>query len=563
MMDPESDVGRPEISHATVAGVPAKPPTSDLSLWQQVARARGTGYVAALAAVALLTAILGLLADLLEVGNLSMLYLIPVLAAATAFGSGPAVLASMAAFLTFNWFFIEPRYTFVVADPAQWLELLLFLLTAVITGQLAAGQRSRARQAERRRRDAMTLYDVVRLMSEPDLEHALKLVAERLRQELKLAGVAIELAEGEDLKACAEVGEANALLCSHAAATIPAQLLSEGMAPTDSHRGAPGRWVRVVPPHPRGSAPPELGDRLLAVPVKVQDRRVGTILLVRTEGGQRFEEAEDRLLSAVSTQLGQAIERARLRREVTNAEILRRTDELKTALLNAVSHDLRTPLASIIASAGSLLQQDVEWNEQERREFAEAIDQEARRLNRLVGNLLDLSRIQGGNLQPEKGWYDLGALVDDVLGGLRPVTAQHRILVEVPEDLPPVLLDCVQIAQVLSNLVENAAKYCPAGTDIEISARLDGEELLVEVADRGPGLPPAELQRLFEPFYQLRGSGVRQTGAGLGLAIAKGLVESHGGQIWAENRPGGGARFLFRLPVGGQTEVSTIAERSW
>ncbi|MHB1160708.1 MAG: ATP-binding protein [Chloroflexota bacterium] len=527
-----------------------------LGFWQGLTRRRAIGYVAALATVAVVSVGLGALANQLHITNLSMLYLIPVLAVATAFGSGPAVAASVAAFLTFNWFFIEPLHTFVVADPEQWLALLLFLLTAVIPGQLAAGQRHRARQAEQRERDALLLYDVVRLMSEPDLHWALKAVAERLQQELGLAGVAIELADGGELKACAEVGEANTLLCSSAAATIPARLLSEGQAPTDSSHGAPGRWVRVVPPHPRGATRLELGDRLRTVPVKVQDRRVGTILLVHTPGAQRFGAAEDRLLSAVATQMGLAIERAQLRKEATTAEILRRIDELKTALLNAISHDLRTPLAAIVTSAGSLLQEDVEWSDQERREFAEAIDQEARRLNRLVGNLLDLSRIQGGHLQPEKGWYDLGALVDDVLGGLRPVTAQHRVVVKVPEDLPPVLLDYVEIVQVLTNLVENAAKYSPPGTDIEVSARRQGEELEVEVADRGPGVPASELPRLFEPFHRGLGVRVGPKGVGLGLAIARGLVEAHGGRILAENRPGGGLRLLFRLPMAAPPEDS-------
>ncbi len=528
-----------------------KPTDQQLTSWQKLSRAPVTGYAAALAAVALVSGCLGLLTDRVNTDNLSMLYLIPVLAVATAFGSGPAVLASMAAFLTFNWFFIQPLYTLNVADPQQWLALLLFLLTSVVTGQLAAGQRSRARQAQRRERDAMVLYDVARLMSEPDLSQALHAVAEKLRQELQLAGVAIELDYGTALKAHAEVGEASTQLCSQAAAAIPSQLLAEGSAPTEDRRGAPGRWVRVVPPHHRGPGLPDLGDRLHTIPVKRENRRVGTILLVQEGSDQRFGKAEDRLLSAVATQLGLAVERARLRREVTEAEVLRRTDELKTALLNAVSHDLRTPLASIIASAGSLLQQDVEWTDQERREFAEAIEQEARRLNRLVGNLLDLSRIQGGNLQPEKGWYDLGALVDDVLGGLRPITARHRVVVRVPEEMPPVLVDRVQIGQVLSNLVENASKYCPAGTEIELSARLEGNELEIEVADRGPGIPASESQRIFEPFFRVRTHGSREKGSGLGLAIARGLVEAHGGRIWAENRPGGGSRFLFRLPMVG------------
>jgi len=276
---------------------------------------------------------------------------------------------------------------------------------------------------------------------------------------------------------------------------------------------------------------------------------VGTIALARSEGASVFTSSETRLLAAVAAQLGQAVERDRLRAEATETEVLRRTDELKTALLNAVSHDLRTPLASIIASAGSLRQSDVTWTEQERGEFAETIEQEAHRLNQIVGNLLDLSRMQSGSLLPEKGWYDLSALVDDVLGRLRHRTTEHRIQVEVPEDLPPVPLDYVEIDQVLSNLVENAVKYTRPGTEVRIAARQVDGHVEVEVADRGPGVPTAALAHIFDPFFRADGTGPRPKGTGLGLAVAKRLVEAHGGQIWAENCRDGGARFVFTLPL--------------
>jgi two-component system, OmpR family, sensor histidine kinase KdpD len=264
---------------------------------------------------------------------------------------------------------------------------------------------------------------------------------------------------------------------------------------------------------------------------------VGTLILIRPEGAGAFGPVEDRLLSALSMQLGVTMERLRLQREATEAEVLRRTDELKTALLNAVSHDLRTPLASIIASAGSLRQQDVTWTDAERQEFAVAIEEEAQRLNGIVGNLLDLSRIEGGSLRPEKGWYDLSALIDDALGRLRSRTADHRIRVAVPADLPPVHLDYVEIDQVLSNLIENAAKYTPAGTEIEVGVSRYADEIQVAVADRGPGIPEAALPRLFEPFYRGNEGGPRLPGTGVGLTVAKGLVEAHGGRVWARCSP--------------------------
>lgn len=252
-------------------------------------------------------------------------------------------------------------------------------------------------------------------------------------------------------------------------------------------------------------------------------------------------------------------ERERLRQASTDAEVLRRADELKTALLGAVSHDLRTPLASIIASVGSLRQGDVEWTQPERDGFLSDIDTEARRLARIVANLLDLSRMESGTLRPERGWYDIAALVDDVLGRLRPLTATHRVHVAIPDDLPPVPLDYVEIDQVLSNLIENAVRHTPQGTNVWISAERDGESISVSVADDGPGIDPEARERLFDPF--VRGGDRRgaQRGAGLGLAIARGLVAAHHGTIAASARSGGGTLVRFTLPMRVAAEAAPVA----
>jgi two-component system sensor histidine kinase KdpD len=201
-----------------------------------------------------------------------------------------------------------------------------------------------------------------------------------------------------------------------------------------------------------------------------------------------------------------------------------------------------------MASAGSLRQQDVAWSEEERQAFAQAIEEEAERLNRLVSNLLDLSRIQGGSLRPAMSWHDLGTVLQDVLERLRPVTARHTVRTSVPDDLPPVWLDPVEIGEVVYNLVENAAKYAPPGSLIEIQVSHAPRAVQVEVLDGGPGLPPEAVPHLFEPFYRARAS-QSPGGLGLGLAVVKGLVEAHGGRVFADNRPGGGARFVFSLPL--------------
>jgi two-component system sensor histidine kinase KdpD len=264
------------------------------------------------------------------------------------------------------------------------------------------------------------------------------------------------------------------------------------------------------------------------------------------------------LAAALRRRAEEAEQHERTRAE---AEILRRTDELRTALIHAVSHDLRTPLSSIIASAGGLRQADGGWSAEERAELAGTIEEEARRLNRIVGNLLDLSRIEAGALKPQKDWYDLSALVDDVVGRLRGVTAGRKVEVDMPYELPSLLIDYVEIDQVLSNLIENAVKHTPAGTDISVGVRAVGNDARVEVADQGPGLPPGALERLFEPFYRADAHRAGH-GTGIGLAVARGLVEAHGGRVWAENRPEGGARFVFTLPMAaGRGEVSEVTCR--
>ncbi len=493
--------------------------------------------------------LIGAVLGRMPIANISMLYLIAVLAIAVAYGSWPAVVASVLAFLAFDFFFVEPVHTFTVSDPEEWISLLLFLLTAIVTGQLAAGQRRRAQEAEQREREAVVLYDVVRLVAEPELHQALREVAERLRRELSLAAVAIEVPADTHGSIRVAAGDDEALRILRTARAEPARVLGTGRAPTGAERGAPGRWVRIGTTRRLGALQAGERARLHLVPLSVQERRLGALLLVSRRGTLAADPTADRLLSAVAAQIGLAVERARLRREAMEAEILRRTDEQKTALLNAVSHDLRTPLASIIASAGSLLQEDVAWTREEQHEFALAIVEEAQRLNRIVGNLLDLSRLEGGSLRPEKAWYDLGALVDDVVGRLRPLTARHTIAVTVPDDLPPVPLDYVEIDQVLTNLIENAVKYTPAGSEIAVVVRRTRDEALVTVADRGPGVPAAALPRLFESFYRVDTSGARPQGQGVGLAVAKGLVEAHGGRIWATNRVGGGAAFTFALPL--------------
>ena len=477
-----------------------------------------------------------------HLANATMLHLVVVLLAAVALGRGPAVAAAIAAFLSSNFFLVEPRFSLTVANPEEWVTLVLLLLAAIVTGQVAAGQERRAEEAEEHAREARLLYEAAQLMGEPNVGHALEAVAERVRVELGMIATRIDVTdEGGRLLASAAAGRSEAL--AEADPGSASEVLNEQ-----------GHWVRVSPPH--GVRQARSQHRILRVPVRGPQGSAGEIVLAANRDS-RLGAFAVRLLEALSVQLWNAVDRARLRDEANEAEVLRRTDQLKSALLDAVSHDLRTPLASILASSGSLRQGDVEWSEEERRGFVEAIEQEAGRLDRIVGNLLDLSRLESGTLQPDRGWYEPTAMIHEVAARLRPLVAPHRLTLDLPDELPPVHVDYSEVDQVLTNLIENAAKYSPPDSEIFISAGVREGCLHVTVADEGQGISSEALPRLFEPFF--RGRGAPRGGSGLGLAVARGLVEAHGGRIWAENRSQGGASFSFEIPAEGSAELPSTS----
>jgi two-component system sensor histidine kinase KdpD len=494
-------------------------------------------YVAALIGVGLVTVVIAQVG--LQLANASLAYIVVVLLAAVLVGRGPAIAAAFVAFLAFNYFLTEPRYTFAVADPGEWLSLLLFLAVAFISGQLAADQRQRAREAAEYERHTRVLYDVADAIAEPDLRRALQAVADRLRREIDADGLQIELG-GHRVRSVADSSHGVVEALDRRTGRTEDVLGSSGSSP-----GAQ-RWMRVSLPQGGKRSASTFG--LARVPISGPRGEAG-VILVATQAGSRMTEDAGRLLASVSGQLWVALERSRLRDEATEAEVLRRSDDAKSALIDAVSHDLRTPLASIIAAAGSLRQRGVQWTEDEREGFAAAIEQEARRLDRIVGNLLDLGRIRAGAIHPATAWYELVALVREVAGRLEGLANERhqRLILDLPDELPPVALDYSMIDQVLTNLLENALKFSPSGTDVVVGASMTDESLSVRVDDAGAGLPESERQRVFDPFYRVRGAAA--PGTGLGLAIASGLVRAHGGTISAEPRAGGGTRFTFTIPA--------------
>lgn len=507
-----------------------------------------------------------------RIPNISVAYLLIVLALASTRGMLAAVIASLVAFFSFDFFLVPPLYTFTIGKVDEWLALFIFLATAITTGQLASALRQRAEQARRREREARILYELLRDTNrEEDLERQLRIIARAVVDVFSPWGVrdcALLLpdAQGKLIMQAStrEADESQALQPDEVATAAwvmaqaqTAELHDVLLAPQLSDSYA----QRVVLRSTKIEHPVRRIARM--VPLKLGQRVVGVLRLSMEDDPRLFDierslgverehvRPDSAFFWTFVDQAASVIERERLRRESLQVEVLQRTDALRAALLSSVSHDLRTPLSSIKAAASSLLQEDVQWDDEARRSFAQAIVRESDRLNRLVANLLDMSRIEAGVLKPEKEWYPLDELIHDVLGRMQPLFQGREVHTDIPDDLPPVELDYLQIDQVLTNLLENAMRYTPPGSPIDIIVQLCDDSVMVSVADRGPGVPPSDFERVFDKFYRVLNTEktTRTIGSGLGLAVCRGLIEAHGGRIWVENRQESGAIFRFTLPL--------------
>jgi two-component system sensor histidine kinase KdpD len=304
----------------------------------------------------------------------------------------------------------------------------------------------------------------------------------------------------------------------------------------------PAEWVRVHAPKRSQSATPGRDENVYRVVIAARGQALGAIWVLRPRSLGDPDDGERRVLAAAADQIGGALERERLAREATAVEISRRSDALKSALLDSVSHDLRTPLASIRAAAGTLMDPDIDWPPAQRREIAASIDREAEWLNRLVTNLLDMSRIEAGELKPNLAAFEVGDLVDHSIQRFAAAETGRRVEVDLAPELPPVLADEVFFGQVLGNILDNAAKYAGPDAPIKVSARSEkGGLVRLTVEDGGPGVPDDALPRLFEKFYRVprKGEGSRR-GTGIGLSVVRGMVDAMGGTVTARPSALGG-----------------------
>jgi two-component system, OmpR family, sensor histidine kinase KdpD len=435
----------------------------------------------------------------LEAANILLGYIVVVLLAAVTYGLGPAILASFLAFLAYNFFFVIPLHTLSVGNQQDVIRLAVFLGVAVLTSSIAARSRARAEEARYRARIQETLYTLSQAISaEVDLRTMLAMIADQVTKLLPVEGCMI-------------------VAYDHAQSPMTA---SSGIVGSE------------------GTA--------LVKPLQVGSRTLGVLRVWTAQVS--FHAQDHRLLLALAQQAALAIERTRLVYDATRMEVVAESDRMKSTLLHSISHDLRTPLVAIRGAVGNLLDGDVTWTPEAEHALLHTIDVESERLNRLVRNLLDMSRIEAGVFLP----HTEPALLEDVLGPvlerLRTTLARHEIVVNLPDDLPFVPMAVMQIDQVLTNLLENAARYAPQGTTITISAARVADSVQVDIADEGPGVPAAERDYIFEKFYRLSAPETSSGGTGLGLAIAKYIIEAHHGRIWTHPAPGGGAVFSFTLP---------------
>ena len=485
-------------------------------------------YGLALGVVGVCTAIAWVMFPHVGLSNLIMVYLLGVVGVATRAGRGPTALASVLSVAAFDFFFVPPFLSFAVSDSEHLITFAVMLVVALVISGLTVRIRAQADSARQRERRIAALYTMGReLATTRDVEGLLETALRHIGE--VFAGPLVVLLPDDTGRVATR-------------RTYPL------VFPMDANELAVAQWVyEHRQPAGRGTATLP-GARALYLPLIGSRGAVG-VLGVSPVEPRALESPEQRhQLETFANQMALAIERAHFVEEAQRAQIRMEAERLRSSLLSSVSHDLRTPLATVTGASSSLLENGDQIDEGTRKELLGSIHREAERLDRLVNNLLDMTRLESGGVKIQKEWQPLEGVVGAALKHLESRLQDRPIQIDLPADLPLVPIDAVLIEQLLINILENAVKYTPSGSPIDISAALAAGAVTVEIADRGPGFPSGDEERVFDKFY--RGGAARGRGVGLGLAICRAIVEVHGGEISAENRLAGGAVLRFTLPLG-------------
>ena len=459
--------------------------------------------------------------------NLVMVYLLAVVVAAIYLGRGPAILASLLGVLAFDFFFVLPYLTFAVSDTEYIITFIVLLVVGTVISQLTARASEQAEAARQREAETAELYDLSRdLAASGDLESILSALRNHVEKSFGRT-VAVLLPEG------------NRLVTRISSADLKLSDEETAVAEWVYRRGEPaGRHTNTLP-----------AAQWRYLPLRTARGAVGVLGVGKPGTSDRdLTSAQRRLMEAFANQAAQAIERVQLAEEARQIRLLQAAEKLQNALLNSISHDLRTPLVSITGALTSLDDQSDALDEENRKSLIVTAREEAERLNRLVGNLLSMTRIESGAIKLHCEPGDIQDVIGTSLEQLGKRVAEHQVKVNVPADFPLVTMDFTLIVQVVVNLLENAVKYSPKSSLIEVSASLPDDKARLEIADRGVGIPPEDLTRVFDKFYRVqRPESV--SGTGLGLSISKGIVEAHHGNIYARAREGGGTVITVELPL--------------
>jgi two-component system sensor histidine kinase KdpD len=489
-------------------------------------------WLLSIGTVAICTGIAALMQPYATVVDAAMVYLLGIVFVASHTGKGPSLLSTFLSVAFYDFFFIPPFYTFSVHDMRYFLTFIVMFVVAFVISRLTHRIREQVKASRQREMRTAALYNLSR-----------ELVHERGIE--RLCSVAI--------KHISEVFSSHVvILLPDVKGNMTVPITSQETFALDERESSVAQWVSDHRQRAGIGTDTLPGAMALYLPLFTSSRTVGVLGILPGSSSSLFDQEQIHILESFANQIAMAIERALLSEETQAALLKAETETLRNLLLSSVSHDLRTPLAAITGAATTLLQQGISLDRNSKQELVTTIYEEAEHLNAIIRNILDMTRLESGAITVKKEWQSPEEIIGAVLNRFSEKLKDHPVSTNLPSDLPLVPFDPLLIEQVLMNLLDNAVKYTPPGTPLDLYASIKGDNLQIELADRGPGITSGEEKRIFEKF--VRGSASRG-GIGLGLTICKAIIDAHGGRIWAENRPGGGAVFRFTLPIGGKPEL--------